>query len=61
VKYVVVYTEDGSVVAAAPVDGDKPVVADGEQAVEVELDDEQPDFDQLRFDAESRTFKTRDE
>jgi hypothetical protein len=58
-KYVVIYGEDGGVLAAAPADGDRPIVSEGEQAAEVDLPEEWPDFDRLYFDADSRSFKFR--
>jgi hypothetical protein len=59
VKYLVIYGKDGSVLAAAPTDGDQPIVSEGEQAAEVDMPTEQPDFDHLYFDVESRSLKTR--
>jgi hypothetical protein len=59
VKYFVIYGEDGRVLAAAPADSDRPIVSEGEQAAEVDIPEEQPDFNHLYYDAESRSLKSR--
>ena len=58
-KYRVIYDEDGRVMAASPADADLPLTSEGEQAAEVEVQEEQPDFDHLYFDVESRSLKPR--